>query len=100
MLPQKLDRALQLFGEAVNFVGGGGETQAGPGCTRQPVMAMQGLGAVVAAADADAGRIEQGGDVVGVQALHMEGGQRCPVGLLLGRRPEDAQPIEIGRAHV
>ena len=55
---------------------------------------MQGLGAVVAAADAHSRRIQQGGDVVGVQALHAERRQRGPVGLLLRGGPQDPHAVD------
>ena len=55
---------------------------------------MKGLGAVVATADADAGRIQQRRDVVGMQTLHREGRQGAAVRLLLRRGAEDAQPLD------
>ena len=54
---QESDRTLQLLGEAVDLLRGGGEAQAGAGRAGQSVMAVRGLGAVVAAADANARRI-------------------------------------------
>ena len=47
------------------------------------LLAVQRLGAVVATADADAGRIEQRRNVVGMQTIHREGSQSPPIGLLL-----------------
>ena len=54
VLPQEPDRALKLLAKAVDLGFGGGEAEAGSGGAREAVMAVQGLGAVVAAADADA----------------------------------------------
>ena len=94
MLAQEIDRAPQLVGEAVDFLGGGGEGQAGARRGAEAVMAVQRLGAVVAAANADPGRIEQGGDVVGVQAFHMKGGKRAAMGLALGIRPQHPHALD------
>ena len=56
-------------------------------------MAVQGLGAVVAAANTDARRVQQGRDVVGMDTLHVEGRQRRPIRLLLGCWPEHGQAV-------
>jgi hypothetical protein len=61
VLLQEADCAFQLLGEAVDLFGGGDEAEAGLGGAGQLVMAVQGLGAVVAAADAHSRRIQQGG---------------------------------------
>ena len=55
MLAQKGDRALKLLSEAVDLFRGGGEAEAGAGRAGNAVEAVQGLGAVVAAANTDAG---------------------------------------------
>ena len=61
MLPQEADCAFQLLSEAVDLFGCGGEAEAGPGGAGQTVMVVQGLSAVVAAADTEARRIQPGG---------------------------------------
>ena len=53
MLSQKADGGRQLLAEPINFFKGADETEAGPGRRRHAVMAVKGLTAVVATADAD-----------------------------------------------
>jgi len=53
MLPQEADGGRQLLAEAVDLLKRADETEAGPGRCRHAVMAVQGLTAVVATADAD-----------------------------------------------
>ena len=53
MLPQEVDGGGQLVTEAIDFFKGADETEAGPGRRRHAVMAVQGLTAMVATADAD-----------------------------------------------
>jgi hypothetical protein len=94
MFPQELDRFLKFFCEAINFICSGGEAKAGSRSCREAVVAMQGLGAVVAATNADAGGIKQGGDVVGMETIHAEGGQCAAVGLLLGGGSKNAHAFD------
>jgi hypothetical protein len=61
VLTQESNRADSRIGKAIDLVNGGGEAEAGPGQGSTTVMAMQGLGAMVAAMDANAGGIEQFG---------------------------------------
>jgi len=53
VLPQEADGGRQLLAEAVDLLKRADETEAGPGRRRHAVMAVQGLTAVVATADAD-----------------------------------------------
>ena len=53
MLPQEADGGRQLLAEPIDFIKSADETEAGPCRRRHAVIAVQGLTAVVATADAD-----------------------------------------------
>ena len=81
VLPQEADGPNQLSGEMVDFRLRGREGQTGPGRATEAVMAMQRLCAMVAAADADPRRIQQGSEVVRMEPLHRKGRQGAAIGL-------------------
>ena len=55
---------------------------------------MQGLAAVMPAADADASEIQHGGNVVGVDTIDEKGGKGSPSRLLLRSGAKNAQPLD------
>ena len=69
-------RLAQGVGQRVDVVGVVVQVQRRPGGGRHPEVAHERLGAVVAGADRDPVLVENGADVVGVNAIHHEGQNR------------------------
>ena len=80
--------------QAVDLLAGRVDAEAGAGRGGDAEAVHQQLGAVVAGADGDAVAVEDLGDVVGVDALELEGDRAEPLGA--ARRAEDPQARHLG----
>ena len=87
---------VEALDQAVDLLAGVVDGEAGPGGRGDAEAVHEQLGAVVAGADRDAVAVEDLGDVVGVDALELEGDGADAVGA--ARRAEDAQAGDLGEA--